>query len=267
MRRKSKLAQQRARTHILLGIGFIISLAIVISGVIWWMGQRPQPLDPLTLCPSKGPLGHQVLLVDRTDPFNQAQKAAFDNLTKDIVEQLPVGYMLSVFVLGDDFKVETKPLIELCNPGTGEDKSQLTQNTKALKNQYLNSFIQPLERVTTDLLTANPAKESPIIEMLQLVYLNSIQAHKTEGPVSLYILSDLMQFSPALDMYKTTPNFEKYNSTYTAKKLWVDFKGVDIHVVLLNNNIKNQSSSFMEFWNAYFKQANAKSVEISSLPG
>jgi len=267
MRRKSKLAQQRARNHTVMGIAFILALGLMGAGVVWWMGQRPEPLDPVTLCPAKGPLGQQVLLVDRTDPFNPAQKAAFDNLTKDLVDKLPVGYMLSVFVLGDDFKAETKPLIELCNPGTGQDKSELTQNTKALRNQYTNGFIQPLEKVTTELLTANAAKESPIIEMLQLVYLNSIQAHKTKGPVSLYVLSDLMQFSPALDMYKSTPNFEKYDATYTAKKLWVDLGTVDVHVILLNNNIKNQSTAFMDFWTAYFKRANAKSLEVSNLPG
>jgi hypothetical protein len=267
MRRKSKLAQQRARYHLVLGIGFILVIAFVVGGVVWWLGQRPLPLDPTTLCPSKGPLGHQVLLVDRTDPFNQAQKAAFDNFAKDIVEKLPVGYMLSVFVLGDDFKAETKPLIELCNPGTGEDKSEFTQNTKALRNQYTNGFIQPLDKVTTELLTANSAKESPIIEMLQLVYLNSIQAHKTQGPVELYVLSDLMQFSTALDMYRSTPNFEKYDATYMAKKLWVDLSSVDVHIILLNNNIKNQSPAFIDFWNAYFKRANTKSLEITNLPG
>jgi hypothetical protein len=267
MRRKSKLAQQRARSHTLMGIAFIVVITLVVGGVVWWMGQRPVPLDPQTLCPASGPIGHQVLLVDRTDPFNPAQKAAFDNLTKDLVQKLPVGYMFSVFVLGDDFKAETKPLIELCNPGTGEDKSELTQNTKALRAQYTNSFIQPLEKVTTELLTSIPAKDSPIIEMLQLVYLNSIQAHKAQGPVSLFILSDLMQFSSALDMYRTVPNFEKYDSSYTAKKLWVDLGLVDVHVILLNNNIKNQSPAFMDFWNAYFKRANVKSLDITSLPG
>ena len=267
MRRKSKLAQQRARNHTILGVVFIFAIAAVAAGIVWWLGQRPAPLDPVTLCPAQGPIGHQVLLVDRTDPFNPAQKAAFDNLTKDLVEKLPVGYLFSVFVLGDDFKAETKPLIDLCNPGTGEGKSELTQNIKALQNQYTSGFIQPLEKVTTELLTSDPAKQSPIIEMLQLVYLNSIQAHKAKGPITLYVLSDLMQFSPALDMYKTTPSFDGYDATYTAKKLWVDLGLVDVHVILLNNNIKNQSPAFMEFWNAYFKRANAKSLDVTSLPG
>ena len=267
MRRKSRIAQQRARNYALMGILFIVAIVIVIGGVFWWMGQRPQPLNPITLCPAQGPLGHQDLIVDRTDPFNQAQKAAFDNLTKDMVAKLPVGYLFSVFVLGDDFKTETKPLIELCNPGYGQDKSELTQNTKALMNQYKSGFIQPMEKVTTELLTSNAAKESPIIEMIQLVYLNSIQANKTQGPVTLYILSDLMQFSTAFDMYKSSPNFEKYQSTYLAKKLWVDLGVVDVHVILLNNNIKNESPAFLNFWNSYFKHANVKTLEITNLPG
>ena len=267
MRRKSKIAQKRALTHTLLGVVFILALAAVVGVVIWWQGLWPKPLNAVTLCPAEGPLGHQVLLVDRTDAFNLAQKAAFDNLVKELVEKLPVGYLFSVFVLGSDFKSETKPLIELCNPGDGSDKSELTQNIKIIKNRYTNGFIQPLQKVTTDLLNADAAKESPILEMIQLVYLNSIQAHKTDGPVTFFILSDLMQFSPALDMYKSTPNFQQYETTYASKKLWVELEGVNVNVILLNNNIKNQNPAFLNFWNDYFKRAHVKSLNVMSLPG
>jgi hypothetical protein len=267
MRRKSKLAQQRARTNVIIGSIFILAVAAVIGAVVWWSAQKPDPLDPQTLCPLKGPLGHQVLLVDRTDPFNEAQKAAFDNMARDLVEKLPTAHLFSVFVLGEDFKSETKPLIELCNPGTGEDKSNLTENTKALRRQYTKNFIEPLQGITTELLSTASAQQSPILEMLQLVYLNSIQAHKAQGPITLYVLSDLLQYSNAVDMYHGTPDFAKYDATYQAKKLYVDLSGVDVKVVLLNNNIRNQNPSFMEFWQSYFKRANVHSLEISNLPG
>ena len=94
-----------------MGIGFIVAIACVVAGVIWWLGQRPQPLDSATLCPVSGPLGHQVLLVDRTDPFNPAQKAAFDNLTKDMVENLPVGYMFSVLYRSCPVTGESGPIV------------------------------------------------------------------------------------------------------------------------------------------------------------
>lgn len=267
MIRKSRLAQKKSRNNVIIGLAFIALVIAVLAGVIWWDSVRPAPLDSQTLCPLSGPLGHQILLVDRTDPFNEAQKSAFDNAVKDLVESLPVGHLFSVFVLGDDFKAQTKPLLDLCNPGDGQGKSGLTENIKALRTQYVNNFTQPLRSVTTELLSINSAKESPIIEMLQLVYLNSVQVHKVKGPINLYILSDMMQFSAAMDMYKSPPNFEKYDATYAAKKLWVNLEGIDVHVILLNNNIKNQSPAFMEFWNSYFKRANVKSLEVTSLPG
>jgi hypothetical protein len=170
--------------------------AVVLLGVwtaVWWNLQRKPGLDPVTLCPAQGPHGQRVVLIDRTDPFNVAQKTSLDIFIKQLVESTPPGQLLSVYVLGDDFHSNTKPLFELCNPGDGQEKSQLTDNLKALKQQYLKHFIEPMTSVTEGMMDVPSAKESPILEMLQLVSLNSIQKQQVKGEITLYVLSDMLQ--------------------------------------------------------------------------
>ena len=98
MARKSKLARSRQRANIFLGSMSILVVVGLITGAVWWWGQKKSGIDPLTLCPASGPLGHNVLLIDKTDPFNLPQKAAFDLLVSDLVTKQTPPWLLAVYL-------------------------------------------------------------------------------------------------------------------------------------------------------------------------
>lgn len=175
MARQTRAQKRKTRLNIVMSVFFLAVVIVGLGSAYWWTSQRKPGLDPVNLCPAEGPLGQRVLLIDRTDPFNLAQKTSLDIFIKQLVENTPPGYLLSVYVLGDDFKANTQPLFELCNPGDGQEKSQLTANLKALKQQYIKHFIEPMLSVSQGMMDVPSAKESPILEMLQLVNLNSIR--------------------------------------------------------------------------------------------
>lgn len=268
MARKSKLARNRQRTNLFLGTLSLLVVVGLVSGAVWWWSQKKAGLDPVTLCPHNGPLGHNVLLIDKTDPFNLPQKAAFDLLVTDLVtKQTPPGYLLSIYVLGDDFKTQTKPLVELCNPGDAKGHSELTENTKQLNRQYKERFLKPVFEQSTELLNIATAQESPILEMLQMVNLNSLQRHNVDGPKQLIVLSDLLQNSKQLSMYKSVPNFESFDQTGYALKTKSNFAGIDVKVQLLQNAPQLQKQNLFDFWEKYFNKAGAASYERHALPG
>ena len=268
MARKSKLARSRQRTHLFLGSMALLVVIGMISGAVWWWSQKKAGIDPNTLCPSDGPIGHHVLLIDKTDPFNLPQKAAFDLIVTDLVtKQTPAGYLLSIYVLGDDFKAQTKPLVELCNPGDAKGHSEWTENTKQLNRQYKERFLKPVFAQSTELLSVATAQESPILEMLQMVNLNSLQKHDVKGPKQLIVLSDLLQNSKQLSMYKSTPDFEAFNATAYAQKTKVNFEGVEIKVHLLQNAPQLQKQNLFDFWKNYFSNSGAAKFELTALPG
>lgn len=236
MARKSKLARSRQRTNIFLGSMSLLVVIGLVSGAVWWWSQKKSGVDPVTLCPMSGPLGHNVLLIDKTDPFNLPQKAAFDLLVTHLVsKETPPGYLLSIYVLGDDFKAQTKPLVELCNPGDAKGHSELTENTKQLTRQYKDRFLKPVFEQSTELLNIPTAQESPILEMLQMVNLNSLQRHNVDGPKQLIVLSDLLQNSKQLNMYKSVPTFENFSLTSYAQKTKSSLADINVKVHLLQN--------------------------------
>ena len=268
MARKSKLARSRQRSNILLGSLALLLVISVLGAAVWWWNQKRNTTDPKTLCPLDGPLGHNILLVDKTDPLNLAQKAAFDLLVTDLVSnKTPPGYLLSIFVLGDDFVAQTKPLVELCNPGDGKGHNELTENIKQLNRQYKDRFLNPIFEQSTQLLSIAPAQESPILEMLQMVSLNSIQKHHVDGPKTLIVLSDLLQNSKQLNMYKSTPAFQEFASTGYAHKTQINFQGVDIQIHYLQNSPVLQGDKLFLFWREYFKAAGSKSLNLVALSG
>ncbi|NBW68142.1 MAG: hypothetical protein EBR47_05515 [Betaproteobacteria bacterium] len=268
MARKSKLARSRQRSNILLGSLALLLVISVLGATAWWWNQKRNTTDPKTLCPIEGPLGHNILLVDKTDPLNLAQKAAFDLLVTDLVSnKTPPGYLLSIFVLGDDFVAQTKPLVELCNPGDGKGHNELTENIKQLNRQYKDRFLTPIFNQSTQLLSITPAQESPILEMLQMVSLNSIQKHHVDGPKTLIVLSDLLQNSKQLNMYKGMPTFQEFANTGYAHKTQINFQGVDIQIHYLQNSPALQVDKLFLFWKEYFKASGSKSLDLVALPG
>jgi len=267
MARQTKLQKRRARNNILFSLLFFALVMVTVATAVWWNSQRKPGLDPVTYCPLEGPQGQRVVLIDRTDPFNLAQKTSLDIFIKQLVESTPAGQLLSVYVLGDDFQANTKPLFELCNPGDGHEKSQLTDNVKALKQQYLKHFIEPMLSVTEGMMSAASAKESPILEMLQLVNLNSIQKHNIKGDITLYILSDMLQNSKALNMYGKPVSFETYESSYAATKLFVNFSNIKVEVHLVNSSPRSLNPVVLDFWKTYFDKAGVKDITFHALAG
>lgn len=267
MARQTRSQKRKTRSNILFSVFFFSLVLAGIASAFWWNLQRKPGLDPVTMCPAEGASGQRVVLIDRTDPFNLAQKTSLDIFIKNLVDSTPPGQLLSVYALGDDFQANTKPLFELCNPGDGHEKSELTANLKALKQQYIKHFIEPMLSVTEGMMNVQAANESPILEMLQLVNLNSIQKQKINGEVRLYVLSDMLQNSKSLTMYGKPVGFETYASSYAASKLFVDFSQVHVEVYLVNSSPRTLNPMLLDFWKAYFDNARVKSLSFHALAG
>jgi len=267
MPRQSKVAKKNARYNMVKTGFFIFINLVLLAGVFWWLNNKPEGVNAQTLCPVDGAKGQYAILIDRTEAFNEAQKSALRNVVNELVMKMPEGYLLSVYILGDDFKKETQALFELCNPGDGKGKSSWVENPQLLAQTYKDKFSAPLQTLLSQQLSLESAKESPILEMLQLVNLNSLHDPSVKGARKFFIISDLMQNSKALDLYKNAPDFSSFESSYQSKKLWVDFSNIDVVVYLLNNHPKILSSNFMDFWKAYFKSTKALSFQALDLPG
>ena len=266
--RRSRAARRRHARNIAVGVVALALFASVLAGVGYYLWTRDPGVDRQTLCPRSGPLGHIVLLVDKTDPLNFSQKQAFLRLLEELVDQrVAPGWLVSVFVLGEDFREGAKPLVEACNPGSGEGKSELTANIAKLNAQYRQRFREPLLKQADALIATKPSKGSPIIEMLQLVSINGFRRHAVKGPRRLIIVSDMLHKTPQLSMYQAIPDLEPFEASDYGRKMRLELPGVEVEVHQLLNYPKLQNRRLMQFWETYVSRAGARIVSVRPMEG
>jgi hypothetical protein len=254
--------------NVAIGIVAIVIFLSSLAGVAYYLITRDSGLDRQTLCPKSGPTGHIVLMVDKTDPLNFSQKQAFLRLLEELVDhRVAPGYLVSVFVLGEDFREGAKPLVEVCNPGSGEGKSELTANVSKLNAQFRERFREPLLKQADALISTRPAKNSPIIEMLQLVSINGFRKHAVNGPRRLVIVSDKLHKTRELSMYQVLPDMDAYEESDYGRKMKMDLGGVEVELHHVLNYPKLQTPRQLAFWEKFFEKSGARIVSVRPMEG
>jgi len=262
-----RASQRRTKNYVLGILAFLAALVILVISA-YYMMTRPKGINPQSMCPYEGPTGHYVLLVDKTDPLTFTQKQAFSVILHEIIEKrITEGYLLSVFVLGEDFKENAAPIAELCNPGTGADKNEFTANIKKLRRQYEDRFVEPLLKQSEALLATQPAKTSPIFEMLQLVGINAFRKHDVKGERRLIVMSDMLQNTPQMSMYKGVVDYSSFSLTDYGKRTQLELRDVEVELHYLMNAPQLQTKRNLKFWEDYFNKAGARIVAVRPLEG
>jgi hypothetical protein len=252
----------------LAGLGLVVVLiAIVVATATYYFRREPE-LNKETLCPAGGPSGHIVLLVDKTDPLTFIQANAFHTFLENLItHDVPVGNLLSVFALGDDYSATAKPLFELCNPGSEQGQSEFTHTLSFLKKQFERQFRDPMLLLESELRAKQSAKQSPIFEMLQLVSINGFQKQNVKGPRRLIIVSDMLHNTPQYSMYQGNMSFEEFRKTDYGRKLYTDLKGVQVEVIYLVNTPHLQTRRHIKFWEDFFEASGAQLKFVRPLEG
>ncbi|MDR2689662.1 MAG: hypothetical protein LBB76_07895 [Azoarcus sp.] len=266
--RKSRLQARRDRLYFIWGSVLFLAVAALAAAAFWYQFKLTPAIDAGSLCPASGPSGHIVLLVDKTDPLNFTQREAFQVLLEEIItRKTHAGELLSVFVLGEDYTASAKPLIELCNPGDGSDKSELTANVKRLRRQFEDKFRTPMLALADELQSQQPARSSPVLEMIQFVSINGFRRRDVHGPHRLILISDMLHNTANLSMYRSGYEHPAYLATDYGRKTTVDLNGVEVELHYILNNPSLQTRRHLKFWEDHFTHAGARIVSVRPLEG
>lgn len=268
MAQLGRRAKQRRTRELIFGTIAFVVVASIVAGVGYYMLSQPKGLNPQTMCPADGPTGHYVLLVDKTDPLTFTQKQAFSVILRELIEKgVPEGYLFTVFVLGEDFKEHAAPLVELCNPGSGAGKSDITANLKKLRLRYEDKFLEPLMKQSDALLATRSALVSPILEMLQIVGINAFHKHDIKGKRRLIVMSDMLQNTPQMSMYRGAVDYAGFAASDYGKRAQAELHDVEVELHYLMNAPQLQTKRNLKFWEDYFNKAGARIVAVRPLEG
>lgn len=258
--------RKKNRTSPALVVFSVLATLAICGGIAFalWKNSNQETLDKVTLCPSSGPKAQYVVLIDNTSPFPFTQKAALKQRLRDtVVKDLPTGAMLTVFLLGEDYKHNGDPVFEKCNPGQWADGDGWTKTKKFVDEDFNEKFYKPLEAVVNAIPLDSRGKTSPIFEMLQIASIHGFNHQDADGEKRLIIFSDMAANTSEFSMYRNSQlTFKDFSKTsYYQKATAPSLADVSVTINMMTaepNATPYQKRS--EFWAHYFS-ANLANLE------
>lgn len=265
--------RKKSSTSPVLVAGSVLAALTLIVGAVLllWKYNTQDTFDKVTLCPSSGPKGQFVVLIDNTSPFPFTQKAALKQRLKDmVVKDLPPGAMLTVFLLGEDYKHNGDPVFEKCNPGQWVEGEGLTKTKKFVDKDFSEKFLRPLEVAVNRIPLDSRGKTSPIFEMLQVASINGFNHQNANGEKRLIIFSDMAANTGDFSMYRNAQlNYKDFAKTGYYQKT-VAPSLVDVSVTINMMAAEPNVAPFVkrsEFWAQYFSANGANLESVNPMEG
>lgn len=265
--------RKKSNTSPALVAGSVLAAAALVVGAIFllWKSSTQETFDKVTLCPTSGSKGQFVVLIDNTSPFPFTQKAALKQRLKDmVVKDLPAGAMLTVFLLGEDYKNNGDPVFEKCSPGQWVEGESLTKTKKFVDKDFNEKFLKPLEAVVNRIPLDSRGKTSPIFEMLQMASINGFNHQNANGEKRLIIFSDMAANTSDFSMYRNAQlNYRDFAKTSYYQKA-VAPSLADVSVTINMMTAETNATPFLkrsEFWAEFFSANGANLESVNPMEG
>ncbi|MDD5493748.1 MAG: hypothetical protein PHG36_03645 [Dehalococcoidia bacterium] len=246
----------------------IIVTLIVIAGVGTYFYRKSNALglDKKTFCPESGATSVTALLIDATDSLSIQQKKAFSDEFQILRDSIPLHGRLDLYFIHSTQSSLLQPIVSLCNPGHGDEINPLVGNPPHVERTWQKGFGQPLEREISQLLDASPENKSPILESIQSVVLTSLSEPTVRNkPKKLIVVSDLMQHTSNLSLYRGTVNAEALIKNRSFDRIKSDLRDIDISVWMLARENALGRAKLADFWQRVFAEQGSPQVNFCVL--
>ena len=254
--------KQKQGSNVAAILIFFISFVIIVGlGYAYMTAQNiHDEVDPQTFCRKEKLAAITVILIDHTDTINPTQKAALEVRLWDVARLIPKNSKIKVYSVSSTSRKILKPEIELCNPGNGKETSNIIGNPDLADKRYEEKFKQPISKILDQVVNADAAKESPIMESLQSVAITSfVGQDKDVAKKKLILVSDLLEHTDKFSLYNTVPDFEAYKLSQHWRSVKAYLSDVDVEIYTLRRDGYDavQNNKLMNFWTEFFTNQGA----------
>ena len=246
---------------LIIGTIFIL-IATAGLGFFLFSPNPMKGINEQTFCRVDGDRSRTVVILDVTDTLSAVQQQTIRNRLIEIQNGIARFDRVDVFLIGQETQTQLESIVTACNPGNPSQVDELTTGLKFIAEKYRTIFFEPLDLVFKNTLQAPEAQKSPIIESIQAEAVTTFDAEpKNRGRVgmTLIIISDMLQNSSALSMYREIPSFRTFAALPDFRTLGANLKGVQVEVLVIPRktalNITDKKLS--EFWDEYFQAQGA----------
>lgn len=258
-RRKRKISQNdNSKAYIL----FTITILIVVSFGLLFISENSNrvQIDDLN-CPLDGSQKITAVLIDATDMLSQVQIRYLENRITQLLKKSLQYQRYEIYFVDPELKT-IEPVLAICNPGDGKDKSELTANVRRIKKKWDDEFYTTIKDIFASLKNVPESDSSPIIESLKSLSVNAFVG-KEASTKELIIISDLLQFSPIVSHYTQGYSSDiSRNRTLLAEMPYLD--GVEVTFLYISrpNAIEFQTNKHVVFWEKLITQSGGYIADV-----
>lgn len=273
MARRQRKRRKGSDGH-LITIGVIlISLAVIALGVFAYfkftLPQKPI-LESKSLCPTSGPRGISVVLLDTSDDLPETTRREVRQILNDLIEKTPAYYKFDVRVL-DASRGKSRSLFSMCNPGDGTGLSNLTDNPVIARKLWLERFRKPAEQAMMEGMRPDRATSTPLMGAIQDIAIGEFSAAKVQNiPKSLVIISDMLEHTRDYSQYPSAGDlsYERYRRSPAYLKYRTDLHGAEVTIDYVQRlNVKRDLTSHITFWSEWIRDNRGRFHEARRLQG
>ncbi len=270
-RKKSETKRGKKNSGNLAGILIISVIAALFIAIVYTfisVSSEQIERNKETLCRVDGNFDKHIIVLDVTGRYSLIQHKTIRQAIEKEVDGLAIDEQLQLYFITDSVVAGVKPLMEVCNPGQGENVDSFTGNKKLVKKKWEDKLYKPLNKILTD-FDANPtvASKSPIFETIQMINNLSIKNAKKGTKTRFTIMSDFIQHSDDYSFFRNKiENFWKSNYR---QKIYTKFDNVDVDLLFIRRNGREEylAPKYLDFWKKFFIESGSKNVTIKRIEG
>jgi hypothetical protein len=255
----------------MVAVGLAILAVITVGVWLWKKGEQSRfATDPNTLCPiDRAPSEVLVLLLDMSDEFSEPQRLKITNDLSMLQSGIQRFGLIDVYAIDGAGGRVIRPVLQLCNPGKGDDLNALYQNPGLAKKRW-EEFSERLNSELARLMSASGAPTSPIMEAIQATALRTFNLPRNKGlQKRLFVVSDLLQHVPGrLSHYESIPAFDTFKKTPYFTEIRADLTEVNVTILyLVRTRAPQPWPAHRLFWEQYFQAQGATVDRIEPIFG
>ena len=254
------------------GIGLAILAAAVIVGVVIWSTVVDRPArDRETMCPEGGPSQVTAILVDTTDGLDPISRADILGRLDDLVSESRPDEMMIVYEASQSLANTFAPEITVCNPGDPDAADPLISSPGLIRRALEERFRTPLTRMFEDLVDSDEAAVSPVMETIQAISVTVYARGAYESiPKRLILISDLLQHSEHLSLYREPPDYDAFASGTGAEALQTNLRDVVLEILFVPRRAHSRLGSsikLIRFWERWISEQGGQIERVSRIDG
>jgi hypothetical protein len=240
------------RAKIFVGVFFVLVTTLVVAVVVM---SRTVPLDDGTQCPAgHNPANVVIMLLDQSDQFEKLDIQRTQALMTRVLQSLEFGDKLVVVEPNATSSYEPAVLFERCAPKNLQRVNALFDKVKEAEDRA-KAFKDAFWSGTANAFARTSAPRSPLLETF--AYLVQRPDYIVAQRRSVYVFSDMLQFSDVADFYKSVPDAALADSRLHA--LRVDFRRAPVFIgQVARRKLWTTRPLVAQFWDGWVRDHNGE---------